>query len=104
MIDVIQIQNESGADWKAICSTYLGQMMFENEEIVKIFHGSLYGKTGNAGDLGWIQRDFAIRCVNVLDTQQFDRILQKRANVGKKVKKQVTSLSLAAVWAQYCVP
>lgn len=47
-------------------------MIFENEAIIKIFHGSL---TGNAnGDLAWIQRDFGVRCRNVFDTQEYYKL------------------------------
>ena len=40
-------------------------MLFENESIVKIFHG---GINGSNGDLGWLQRDFGVKCINVFDT------------------------------------
>jgi ribonuclease D len=41
---------------------FLSKMLFENEKIVKIFHGGL------GGDIGWLQRDFGVRCVNIFDT------------------------------------
>ena len=45
-----------------ICQDFLGSMLFENNDIVKIFHGAL------GGDIGWLQRDFGICCQNVFDT------------------------------------
>ena len=44
----------------------LGSQIFENGNIVKVFHGALNGPNG---DVGWLYRDFGVRCVNVFDTQ-----------------------------------
>jgi ribonuclease D len=45
-------------------------MLFENPNIIKVFHGSM---SGYNGDIGWLQRDFEVKCVNVFDTQEFYR-------------------------------
>jgi len=66
VIDTIQIfSTMQEIEKRDFCKDFLGGMVFGNEDIVKIFHGSL---GGNNGDIGWLQRDFGIGCNNVFDT------------------------------------
>jgi len=81
VIDPLSIFSEiEEAERRDICQDFLGSMLFENPNIVKIFHG---GINGPHGDLGWLQRDFGIMCVNVFDTQEFFRVVHQ-SNLSDK--------------------
>mmetsp|Transcript_15180 Transcript_15180/g.23430 ORF Transcript_15180/g.23430 Transcript_15180/m.23430 type:complete len:204 (-) Transcript_15180:331-942(-) len=54
-----------------LCRDFMGSMLFENPSIVKVFHGAVATWQQGGGDLGWIQRDLGVRCVNLFDTQEF---------------------------------
>ena len=63
----------------------IGARVLENPQITKLMHGCL------TSDLLWLQRDFAIKAVNVFDTQEFERSFVKERQ-----------LSLAHFWTKYC--
>ena len=87
----------SNMEKRDICDDFLGQMLFENQDIVKIFHGSLGSSNG---DIGWLQRDFGIKVVNIFDTQEFYRQIY-HSDQSKQQKKK-TQLSLSIFWSKYC--
>lgn len=99
VIDTIQIfATMQEIEKRDFCKDFLGGMVFENKDIVKIFHGSL---GGNNGDIGWLQRDFGIGCNNVFDTQEFYKNSVYSGSTKKQQKKGI-SLSLSIFWAKYC--
>ena len=75
VIDVLQDEVSSN-----LAST-LGCTLFENPKVLKLLHGCA------TSDLQWMVRDFGVKLVNVLDTQEFN----KKFNGSKE-------LSLAAFW------
>jgi hypothetical protein len=49
IIDTIQVFLQMHESEKAdICRDFLGALVFENNDIIKIFHGAL------GGDIGWL--------------------------------------------------
>lgn len=70
---------------RLIIKQYLGSQVFENKQIVKVFHGCLHS------DVGWLQRDFGIQVTNVFDTQEAFKALLKGPN-----------LSLTHLWGSFC--
>ena len=67
MFDILKIFNGVSPKIKTdFCKDFLGEMLFENAEITKVFHGALNGS--HNGDLGWLQRDFGVCCYNIFDT------------------------------------
>jgi ribonuclease D len=74
VFDILKIFDGVPSKIKAdFCQDFLGEMLFENPDILKVFHGALNGS--HNGDLGWLQRDFGVCCVNIFDTQEFYRKL-----------------------------
>jgi len=104
MLEIIadcKSENDAYAEqiWDDVCKDFLGAMIFENEGIVKIFHGC---QTGSAnGDLAWIQRDLGVRCRNVFDTQEYYRLCNAHEITRKKEKNRHLYLSLSAFWKQF---
>ena len=70
VFDMIQIFSDdiSYREKQDIYNDFLGEMIFENKDIIKIFHGSLGSWNG---DVGWLQRDYGINVQNIFDTQEF---------------------------------
>ena len=65
MIQISTVNNENflidAIKLRHLIINYLGDI-FENDRIIKVFHGCLHS------DIGWLQRDFGIVSVNVFDT------------------------------------
>ncbi|UPQ96737.1 3'-5' exonuclease [Chloropicon primus] len=62
LVDAISLKSEEVKE-------YLGPVL-ENAEVLKVIHGA-----GN--DVLWLQRDFKVHLVNIFDTEQVAKILQK---------------------------